>query len=1145
MSVNATTTSFSVLSRAMSPVIGGVTSDAGAVDSSEAQTRRHMAILGSNSIEELIEMIPSDYRDCLREPLIKVAATATKRYQARETLSKWRTQKGAGKYPSCITTKTPEVQLTKDYRGTTQAADDQSALEKLWKKYLDDSFDSIIKSKQNDMDHLEALLRPSSLRDALLVPTKARWAELLPLRQDVVITTDIAGAESIEWIPSKAALRIAQTVQDDALTYALRVISIVEARESSARRKLEKKKGLAASADVEMADATRPGPSTQSMIDKAVNARLKSLGITNKGGKKVRSPWNHIPNILSDFASAEYAAEQQEVRREERRQKGASNRTLQAPSYASWEEGPSSPQLRQERQGQGEVVGGIRRQGERETFQEVEQLASPDFRYDAPTSYPDWLLTIPYPRAISYIILNTPVDIVLASQYRNFVHLSPGVNVPLNIQHQLSVGLRYMFPTPRNEALIWDAWRDFQRRLRWRLFFEFRNEDDDSYDPEYEVPHDSTGKPPILPHYLELGLKRGELFVKSTIAKIRSTPAEPAKFKSLTPSVVEIREFLTSNNYVVTATDKNLGSAVSERTWLIEQCKKLLSDTDNYRPIHLMVANSYFEKQCTEMEEISSLSRELPNGKQLGPFFRSNVTPRESSVRFTREHTVPEFYGIPKIHKVPTKMRPIIPCHSAIQNPAAKYVSKKLKGLIRATPTIIHGTKDLAIKLSQLRLTPGRRWFIVTGDVVAMYPNIPIERCLNIVAEMYERFEYGDQGAQTTEELREMEIFLRCLLVGNKDLICKYDGQYYRQLQGLAMGVADSPDLANLYSAYDEQQARLLEDPIIAFYGRYIDDCIAIVYASSEENALSYVSSHVRFESLQITWDCSEWHAHFLDMTLYKDRDLSIQWMPYRKGQNHMERIPWISSHPYDVKRGTFLGEMSRLATLSSKFSTYSEALKSLVALYVTRGYPSMDVEKWLRDNIASKWQKRLNDTRTANAADGTGEVLVLKSEFNTAWNYFSARELGEVILGTWRDYAIKATSGDLGTIDFPLFPGDLGGLDGEADDALCADFDTSDGPRRIPDIRELNFLQRKVIVSRKRTRNLFDLTSLWKKTVLHKLDVDALDTDVEMANPQESDLPDFPMDVDSSTSDDNSSGESDGIDPNFYIQQALGNWNH
>ena len=57
--------------------------------------------------------------------------------------------------------------------------------------------------------------------------------------------------------------------------------------------------------------------------------------------------------------------------------------------------------------------------------------------------------------------------------------------------------------------------------------------------------------------------------------------------------------------------------------------------------------------------------------------------------------------------------------------------------------------------------------------------------------------------------------------------------------------------------------------------------------------------------------------------------------MPYRKAGNYQERVPWISHHPLDVKRGTFIGEMSRLATLSITLSVYKDAIRGLVALYI------------------------------------------------------------------------------------------------------------------------------------------------------------------------------------------------------------------
>jgi hypothetical protein len=246
-------------------------------------------------------------------------------------------------------------------------------------------------------------------------------------------------------------------------------------------------------------------------------------------------------------------------------------------------------------------------------------------------------------------------------------------------------------------------------------------------------------------------------------------------------------------------------------------------------------------------------------------------------------------------------------------------------------------------------------------------------------------------------------------------------------------------------------------------------------------------------------------------MMLYVDGNRRLQHRPYRKAQSHQERIPWISHHPMDVKRGTFVGEMSRLATLSSLHSHYLDAVKGLATLYVSRGYPQDLVYRWLKDNITERWEKRLNEVRSEPS-----ELLVLKSYYNTAWNYFNAKELGSTVLDTWRLWLEKAERNEF-SIRAPLFSGSLGDIT-ECRPRFQTEVRTSDGLKLIPDIRKIGILNRRMIVSRKRTRNLFDMTSLWKKTVLAKMDAALSDPLAE--EPEQ-------MDVDIN-SDDYSSGLSE-----------------
>jgi len=1140
----------SSLARALSPSLASVSASFG-TSKANATLARHQALLAANSLAELVAMVPIDYREVLRPYLVAVSSNAEKRIRMKESLAKLLDFKGRDpvQFPASITTKVHETQLTKEFASTEAGRQFATASRDAAHAYKVVLLDNDIAAKQANVAQLDSALSTSRFLDDVKNDLKNRY-DVLKLTSKLPVFVAKTGGEEgeldlKEWKVSPTVQSGFVEILQDCVAFALRAIALVEAREIASHVKLVRKKELKESVDVEMADATKPGPSVQSLIDKAVSAAEKRLAkkvsrqhndrsptyqtmtgllrgsvVVETGEQSRRGPRRYAPVVLgassctdADPWFAEVGQESRAVRQQgHRSQRRSSRQEALSGRQDQRFEGRRPQEIGQGGQGwacegkEEQQVGGTSTSylGDTTTAGNLLPL-----RYDVPSSYPDWLLTVPYPTAINYIILNTPVNIVLASQFKDSIHLSPGVEIPREIEQQLSVGMRFMFHSPRNSKLIKEAWQDFERRIRWRLFFSFRNEDDSSYDPDFDIQRTSDRVPPRLPHYLEIGLRRGRSFVSDTISKI---PDEEVKdpYRSLQPSPRQIGEFLAKNDYIVTGTDKNLGIAVSRREWIEEKCTQLLEDRNNYTRLSQLHAYSIFAHQCKEALAVARDAEDLVNGKQIAEFLRSQVTTyildTDGSLLFRGNHKVPIFYGIPKIHKLPVKMRPIIPCHSAIQNPAAKFCSKKLKPLVKAAPSIIHGTKDLAIKLSKLKIDRHRQKYIVTGDVVAYYPNIPIQHCLDIVAEQYDNhhdLNRGGAGELDEATLREALVFHKCLKLGNLNLVTKFKDNYYRQTVGLAMGVADSPDLANLYGWYFEEKCNILNHPDVPLYGRYIDDCAAIVYASSEQDAINKVSI-VQFDNCVIEWSASAVSQPFLDMTLYIDREGRVQHMPYRKARSHQERVPWISHHPLDVKRGTFVGEMSRLATLSSLFTHYKDAIDALVGLYIKRGYPSDLVMKWMKDNFKTRWEKRINEG--SNAEREHSDVLVLKSEFNTSWNYFSAHELGETVLGYWRTWMNQADSDQFDAqAGYYRFDASIGGLE-DVDRELCSPVRTSDGLVMMPDIRKLDILNRRMIVSRKRTRNIFDLTSLWKKTALKRfeeaiLEEENKDVEIPMIN--------------------------------------------
>lgn len=595
------------------------------------------------------------------------------------------------------------------------------------------------------------------------------------------------------------------------------------------------------------------------------------------------------------------------------------------------------------------------------------------------------------PTAIGLLLERVPPSVREAAKFRGRVFVGPGVILPSHLAIHLSSSLRYMFYSAPTSDIVRDAWSDFKDRLRWRVYFEQKKargetSDEKLYDPDYEVPHERAEFNKETVAYIEAGLRVGDDYVHKfcvdVMPRVKAT-SRPLNLVWLS----NLKSYLSDHEYMVTQTDKNLGIAVITKQWFIENTTKLWNDPLNYRKISSAERQLSLEKARTTVTELSELAESMGND-QLATFLRSKVPESEHE-----ESVVPTFYGIPKMHKQPVKMRPIVPCHSNAQAPAAVVVSKMLKPLLEAQPWILQGSKDLAQKLSALKLDPYRKAWIVSGDIVAYYPNIPLRKCLGIVGKWW----LTTEGAKYTPQ--ERDLFLRCFQFANKGLIIDFNGETVEQIRGLAMGIACSPDLANLYGAHFENL--VMEDEFMTgrmpFYGRFLDDVLGVVYAQTHDEALD-IAKRIAFEDVEVEWSASEWHTPFLDMFVYIDPiSKQIEHKPYRKPLNHRERIPWASHHPKDVKKGTYVGEMSRLATLSSTIEHYSDAIGDLRSLYVARGYPPDLVKKWTRENYGIRWKNRLNEPKSSPSG-----AFVLKSHFNPAWSAFNVHEMGKLVIDSW-----------------------------------------------------------------------------------------------------------------------------------------------
>ena len=175
-----------------------------------------------------------------------------------------------------------------------------------------------------------------------------------------------------------------------------------------------------------------------------------------------------------------------------------------------------------------------------------------------------------------------------------------------------------------------------------------------------------------------------------------------------------------------------------------------------------------------------------------------------------------------------------------------------------------------------------------------------MEKYLECTSEMLSEWIFFVEGNPNRDWMGQsikafIQIFTNALQIGNMELLTQFDRKIYQQLNSLVMGVANSPDLTNLYRWYCEKRNGILNDLCIPFYGRYIDDCLRLVYVHTPQEALTIMKSKVNINNCELTWSIGNVQP-FLDMLLYIDnRGWLIHTLYQKLNSSIKESLFWVA----------------------------------------------------------------------------------------------------------------------------------------------------------------------------------------------------------------------------------------------------------
>ena len=243
---------------------------------------------------------------------------------------------------------------------------------------------------------------------------------------------------------------------------------------------------------------------------------------------------------------------------------------------------------------------------------------------------------------------------------------------------------------------------------------------------------------------------------------------------------------------------------------------------------------------------------------------------------------------------------------------------------------------------------------LVSFDVSALFTSIPVPTALDVINHLFTehievpetRGKYNCSFEANTVGLNKNEVMGLLKLV-LENCVFSFQGKFYKQLHGAAMGSPCSPVVANIYMEYFEELALGPEVPVpITEWKRYVDDVFSIIPKGKRDILLNYLNSidpHIKFTVEQPN---AEGAIPFLD-TFPQPKGENITVSVYRKPTHTDRYLDFNSSHPISAKNAVVRALMDRAENVCSDPDILVKEIEHLDKVLHYNNYPQWLINKW------------------------------------------------------------------------------------------------------------------------------------------------------------------------------------------------------
>ena len=392
-----------------------------------------------------------------------------------------------------------------------------------------------------------------------------------------------------------------------------------------------------------------------------------------------------------------------------------------------------------------------------------------------------------------------------------------------------------------------------------------------------------------------------------------------------------LKNLVKNKDLIIQEADKGNTVVILNKNDYNLKMKKIISDTSKFQKLSIdknKVLNHIvnMENRITEGLKKFKEKQQISEKKYMDP-----VGSRPGIL-----------YGRAKIHKpIKDGVPPFRPILSDIGTPTYK-LAKFFVPLLAPLTSNEYTITD-SFSFAEELLSFDSNLVMASFDVESLFTNIPLKEAVDLCVDIlfYDR---------TNIDGIMKDYFHDLVTICMSESLVLFDGEYYKQIDGVAMGSPLGPTFENIFLCFYEQI--WLENCPVEFkpvvYRRFVDDTF-LLFKSYEHIEKFRAYLNCQHPNIKFTSEIEENNCmSFLDIKITRELN-SFSTSVYRKPTFSGVFTNFDSFIPLSYKTGLIWSLLYRAFSLCSTFELFHQEILKLKDIFKRNGYPISFIDKCVK----------------------------------------------------------------------------------------------------------------------------------------------------------------------------------------------------